>query len=107
MSDELPPGPVRLFAVAPCGQAVLEVIALDPYRVVQRTDQLAAAAISAAAEAARTGQAVWITSRDRWHAAIRIAHHGHLISGTPDAPIDAIGRAVNHISHQQHQGATS
>ena len=104
MSNE-PPGPARLFTVAPIGAAALQVIATDPYRVVLHTDQLAAAAISAAAEAARRDDVVWITSPDRWHASVTATGDGWQINGSTQAPVDAIGRALNHIT--QHQGATS
>lgn len=94
-----PPGPQRLFPVEPVGDP-LAVVAADPYRVVLRTDDLAAAAISAAGTTTHTNP-VWITSPDRWHATVTRTGDRWRVDGTEHAPLDAIRRALTLINPKE------
>lgn len=105
-ADPTPIGPARLFGVDPTGEPC-RVMTADPFRVVLTTDQIAAAAIAAAGEAARSGHDVWIVSPDSWHAVVHPTGH---VDGHQRAPLDAIRRAVAHTPSQhtnQHQGEPS
>jgi len=96
-----PPGPVRLFPVAPSISDPV-IVRDDTGRHVCEHADVFAAVLAAAATATTTARPVWLIRPDRWHASITPTDLGWHVDGTDTAPLDAIRRVLT--THAQ--GAT-
>lgn len=102
MTDIAPPGPQRLFTVAPATTGTLDVIAANGLTIYHCRD-LAAAVLTAAAIARNRSEPTWLVAPDHWTARLDPTGHHVTATGSTRSPIDAIRRVLTQLPQKEPQ----